>query len=80
MFKNIITLVLHCFLNLEHYRHNRKINKYFLKLYLGFEKWTKINVQNRKPKILFKNLLLLTNFRNILMLILLRIMKLLPKK
>jgi len=36
--------------NLEHYGKNRFFEEVFLKLFLTFQKWTKINVHFSKPE------------------------------
>ncbi len=55
----MLTLFSMNFLFLEHFRHKSLFRPPFPKLFLTFEKWTKINVQNRKPNLLFGKKLLL---------------------
>uniref|UniRef100_A0A6C0KRK6 Uncharacterized protein n=1 Tax=viral metagenome TaxID=1070528 RepID=A0A6C0KRK6_9ZZZZ len=46
-------------LKLLHYRNKSLFDKKSSRTFRGFQKWTKINVQNPKPKILFEKKLLL---------------------
>ncbi len=61
----MLTLFSMKILFLEHFRHKSIFRPPFPKLFLTFEKWTKINVQNRKPNLLFGKKLLLKNISEI---------------